>query len=66
MSEEEFIAKISWEGGVMSALEYGLKWTDLEDQSTELAQRWRRLQDAYSNFRPAIEQVEAVIPDESW
>jgi hypothetical protein len=64
MSVEEFIAKVNWEGGVVEALDYGLTSTRLEDQNSEFANVWRNLERIYaSTFRPAVEAVEAQMPE---
>lgn len=66
MSEEEFVAKIDWEGGVMSALEYGLRQDDLEEPNTPLGHAWGELQMAYRALNPKIKVVEDLIPEEAW
>lgn len=43
MSEEEFLAKINYEGGIIEALEYGLRAQDLEDRTSKLYFYWRDL-----------------------
>ena len=66
MTEKEFANKIEWEGGIIGALEYGLKHTDLEDQVSMLAARWRYLDEKWAELQPAIKQVEAELPEEAW
>jgi len=63
----EFIGKIQYEGGIISALEYGLTYEDLDDQNTELARAWKDLERIWDDeFQPAVHAVEDLIPDEAW
>lgn len=66
MTDEEFINKIGWEGGVISALEYGLKASDLSNLDGELAKAWGELEKKWRKLQPKIDKVEALLPDEDW
>ena len=66
MTEEEFINKIIWEGGVMSALEYGLKQDDLAEPNTPLGHAWGELFMAWRALDPKVKAVEDLIPDDAW
>lgn len=47
MTKEELAAKIDWEGGVESAINYGIKVTDLpEDTPARVVHAWAILQAA--------------------
>ena len=47
MTKEEFRDKVEWEGGVMEAVDYGLKVTDLpDDVPAKVADAWHRLESA--------------------
>jgi hypothetical protein len=45
--------KIRWEGGLWSALEYGLRAEDIADP--ELAAMWARLEQGYKEMAPLID-----------
>jgi hypothetical protein len=66
MTEEEFINKIAWEGGIIGALTYGLRASDLADQDSDLAKAWRHLENGWVKLVPRIDKVEELIPDEAW
>lgn len=55
MTEEEFAGKIEWEGGVLEALSYGLKWESCEPG--ELRTMWKSLQAAYDGIHPLLQNV---------
>jgi len=48
--------KIRWEGGVMGALDYGLKPDDIGDP--ELRAAWQELQQVHAELRPMIQDFE--------
>ena len=61
MSEKQYdrellASKIQWEGGVIGALEYGLKPDDIGDP--ELRAAWQQLQQAHAELRPLIQDFE--------
>jgi hypothetical protein len=59
MTEDEFLGKVEWEGGVLDALEYGLRASMLKDQNSKLASRWRALEAEWrrlQNFLGPVEQ----------
>jgi hypothetical protein len=47
--------KIRWEGGLLAALDYGIKARDIADP--ELAALWRRLERAYARMAPLLDQA---------
>jgi hypothetical protein len=63
MTPQEFAQKVEWEGGVLDALEYGLKADDLDDspEATDLYAEWFELQDAWKKLQRLLEPVEARI-----
>lgn len=63
MTPEEFIAKIEWEGGVLDALEYGLRAEDLDDSDPELKGAWSDLRNDWVNFEPALRNVEEMVEE---
>jgi len=46
---EDFVGKIDWEGGIPSALEYGLRSEDY-DLPEDVAEKWDELVDYFSEF----------------
>lgn len=66
MTAEEFASKISWEGGVTEALEYGLKSSELDpddEASRELRAAWIRAEGLWEEMRLAIDGVDEVLED---
>jgi phage terminase large subunit-like protein len=61
MSEEDFAAKIQWEGGVVEALDYGLKATDLKDPDTELGRTWAALDAQWTLMHPLADKADALV-----
>ena len=67
MSESEFAAKIEWEGGILAALEYGLRQDDLESPNCPLGERWHEAQRIFrEKLQPAIAEIEELLPEEAW
>lgn len=64
MTEDQFLGKVEWEGGVLEALEYGLKADALKDQDSELASRWRALEKEWRRFQNFLIPVEQYF--ENW
>jgi len=46
---EDFVAKIDWEGGIPSALDYGLRSIDYE-LPEDVAEKWDELVDFFAEF----------------
>jgi hypothetical protein len=55
MDEATLAQKVRWEGGLWSALEYGVTSSDIADP--ELAALWARLERSYREIAPLIEQA---------
>lgn len=53
LDEPTLAQKIRWEGGLWSALEYGLQSEDIADP--ELAALWARLEQGYREMAPLID-----------
>jgi hypothetical protein len=53
MDESALAQKIRWEGGLWSALEYGIQARDIADP--ELAALWARLERGFSEMAPLID-----------
>lgn len=64
MSAVEFANKIEWEGGVVGALDYGLRASDLdpdEPDSAELRQTWAELEDKYSDVAVLVDDLDRIL-----
>lgn len=65
MSPFDFASKIDWEGGVMSALDYGLKHDELDPNdpaSAKLREAWKELETVHrEHWRPARQKVSAAF-----
>jgi hypothetical protein len=67
MTEDQFAAKVEHEGGILEALQYGLRASDLKDPNSELGKAWAELQRVYTDeLTAAIHAVEALLPDWAW
>jgi len=67
MSEPEFAAKIEWEGGILAALEYGLRQDDLDNPSSPLGERWGEALHIFRDkLQPAIAEIEELLPEDAW
>jgi hypothetical protein len=49
-------SKIQWEGGVLAALDYGLRSDDIRDPDLRAA--WQRLQNLHAELRPLVRDFE--------
>jgi hypothetical protein len=66
MSAKDFFAKVESEGGTLNALDYGLKYTDLnpdDPEGTNLRTAWQALEDKYQQLRPFLRQVDDLLDD---
>lgn len=66
LDDDEFAAKIVNEGGVVPALEYGLKTADLADQDGELAKAWRAIEEEWKTFGPLVDTLESLPCMDGW
>lgn len=57
--------KIEWEGGILEALEYGIKTTEMPEGDTELTEAWALLASAYEALQPLADAVEKLLEDAS-
>lgn len=53
--------KIEWEGGIMEALDYGLRTTDMPEGDDELAEAWDKLATAYRELTPLVDVVGKLL-----
>lgn len=55
MDDATLAQKVRWEGGLWSALEYGITADDIADP--ELAKLWARLEQSYREIAPLIDEA---------
>ena len=60
---ELLASKIRWEGGVLAALDYGLRPDDIDD--AELRNAWARLRDVHAELRPLMKDFERRLSSPS-
>ena len=61
---EDFVYLVEAKGGVVNALEYGMRSTDLAPGEGRLADAWLRLERAWrEHMQPAISAYEQVVRD---
>jgi hypothetical protein len=53
--------KIEWEGGIMEALDYGLRTTDMPEGDDELTEAWGKLAAAYRELTPLVDAVGKLL-----
>lgn len=51
--------KINWEGGVLAALDYGLRPEDIEDERLRVA--WAELRELHGRIRPLMKSFEQLL-----
>lgn len=56
-------AKIEWEGGLVGALEYGVKPDDMPEDDKHLFNLWLELSDAFEIFKEIAERVEDLLDE---
>lgn len=56
-------SKIDWEGGVLPALEYGIRDDDIDDE--ELAESWAELSASYADLEDSIYIFEEALSEKS-
>jgi hypothetical protein len=59
MTAKDLAKKVHWEGGIVSALEYGIRSDEIDDP--ELAVLWRRLEGLYDQLRPSIVVTDRLL-----
>jgi hypothetical protein len=62
-SREHLAAKIEWEGGLMEALDYGIKTEMMPEGDTELAEAWAKLEASFRETSKLGDAVEKLIED---
>jgi hypothetical protein len=59
MNARELARKVEWEGGILGALEYGIRHEEIDDP--ELAALWRRLETIYDQLRPCMRAANRLL-----
>lgn len=59
MTEQDFAAKIEWEGGITDALDYGLKAEQCVPG--ELHDAWAKLEAVWVSAQPEIKVVQYIL-----
>jgi hypothetical protein len=59
MTESAFASKVEWEGGILEALDYGLKPTDVVKGTVREA--WTRLYQLWQQIEPIVEEVDRLL-----
>ncbi len=57
---EDFVGKIDWEGGVTSALEYGLESDDYNIPD-DVAEKWDEIRDVFGDLDNLIGEFYALV-----
>lgn len=61
MNARDLARKVEWEGGVLGALEYGIRSEEIDDP--ELSTLWRRMEGLYDQLRPSIRLTNRLLGD---
>jgi hypothetical protein len=60
---EALAAKIEWEGGLMEALDYGIKTEMMPEGDTELEQAWAKLEASFRETSRLADAVAEMLPE---
>lgn len=59
LAVDQLAYKIQWEGGVLDAIEYGIKADEIED--VEIRALWDEVETGYRRLWPLIHEIEMQI-----
>lgn len=62
-SRADLASKIEWEGGILDAVDYGIRAEDMPEGDVEMAEAWHELEDAYAAADRCARRVEALLPE---
>jgi len=62
-SRSALAGKIEWEGGLMEALDYGIKAEQMPEGDEALTAAWTALEAAYKALEPLAAAVTDLLPD---
>lgn len=60
-NREELAGKIDWEGGLWSALEYGIRAADLPEGDLELLDAWIELQSHFDSAQRVANRIYEML-----
>ena len=63
-SREDLAAKIEWEGGILEAVDYGIKAADMPEGDAELAEAWGKLEASFGETSKLADAVEKLLVPE--
>ena len=61
MNAQGLARKVEWEGGVIAALEYGIRSEEIDDP--ELSALWHRMETLYDQLRPCVRAANRLMID---
>jgi hypothetical protein len=62
-SREHLAAKIEWEGGILEAVDYGIKTEDMPEGDAELTEAWAKLEASFAETSKLADAVEKLLED---
>lgn len=62
-SRADVAGKVSWEGGIIEALEYGIHASHMPAGDDELTAAWQALEDAFNALQPLAATVGDLLEE---
>ena len=62
-SREHLADKIQWEGGILEAVDYGIKTEDMPEGDTELTEAWAKLEATWKQLSPLADAIAKMLDD---
>lgn len=59
MDRSRLAKKVAWEGGVLAALEYGVRAEQIDD--AEISRAWEAVERAYGELTPLVDRVSSLL-----
>ena len=60
---EALAAKVSWEGGILEALDYGITTEYMPEGDAELTEAWAKLEASFRETAKLADVVENLLPE---
>ena len=60
----DLAAKVSWEGGILEAVDYGIKAADMPEGDAELTEAWGKLEASFGETSKLADAVEKLLVPE--
>ena len=57
--DKELLEKVEWEGGILDAIDYGVRHEDFESQ--ELKNAWKKVEEFYDRMFPYTRVIEEAL-----